>query len=76
MSRTRAAAVLMLITLLLAVAFYANMITGSVHMSVNEFVAVLAGRSTDAVQSNVILAIRFPRIIAAMILGGALALAG
>ena len=61
---------------LLAIAIYVNLITGSIAMTPGDVFAALTGRNSDAVQSNIVTVIRVPRIAAGFILGGALALSG
>lgn len=56
--------------------FLWNIGAGSVRISLSEVCRILAGRKEDATAQNIIWQIRFPRAAAAMILGGALALAG
>ena len=64
------------VILLLIISAYVNIITGTVVMSASEVFAALAGRLAGTIEANVVLFIRLPRIIAAVILGGALALSG
>lgn len=63
---------LVLLIVLLAV----NICAGSVNISVSEVGKVLTGRGADAVFADIILQIRFPRALAAAVLGGGLALSG
>lgn len=65
-----------IMTMLLIAAVYLNLISGSVSIAPDKVFAALFGKGADAMQSNVVTAIRLPRIAAAFILGGALALAG
>ena len=53
-----------------------NICIGSVNIPLKEVLAILGGNITDGVSSDIVLQIRFPRAMAAMILGGALALSG
>lgn len=53
-----------------------NIGAGSVQISMPELCRSLSGRGTDRTTQNIIWQIRFPRAAAAMLLGGALALAG
>ena len=53
-----------------------NICIGSVNIPLKEVLAILGGNMTDGVSSDIVLQIRFPRAMAAMILGGALALSG
>ncbi len=76
MNKTRCVVVIGLTALLLAGIVYLNMLTGSVSLSAREIMAILTGDVSDEMSRNIILAIRLPRILAAVILGGALALSG
>lgn len=53
-----------------------NICIGSVNIPLKEVLAILGGNITDGVSSDIVLQIRFPRAMAAMILGGGLALSG
>lgn len=65
--------ILMVLTLLfLAV----NVCAGSVNISFMEVLRILGGREGDQVSADIVLQIRFPRALAAAILGGGLALSG
>ena len=73
-NRYRLAYGTLLLLLLLFLAL--NICAGSVNISVSEVGRVLTGRGTDTVFSDIILQIRFPRALAAAVLGGGLALSG
>ena len=73
-NRYRLAYGTLLLLLLLFLAL--NICAGSVSISVSEVGRVLTGRGTDTVFSDIILQIRFPRALAAAVLGGGLALSG
>ena len=60
----------------LIVAVIVNVMLGTVKMSVSEVLSVIFGGSGDDVSRSVIMSIRLPRIVSAIILGGALALSG
>ena len=47
--------------------------TGSVHISAGELLGILTGRGNDETASAVILKLRLPRLLSALLLGGALA---
>ena len=64
------------VILLLIVSVYTNLITGTVVIYPGDIVSALAGKITSTMEASVIMNIRVPRIIAAVILGGALALSG
>lgn len=66
---------IVLAVLLLALLLW-NVNAGSVHVSVQEIFRILFFGGGDDIQSDIIWRIRLPRMIAAVILGGALALAG
>lgn len=55
---------------------YINIITGTVSMSLSDIAAVIFGKMEGSVEESVIMTIRLPRMLAAVILGGALALSG
>lgn len=61
---------------LIAISVYVNMITGTVKIPPPEVFEILCGNAGGTVGSGVIFGIRLPRIAAALILGGALALSG
>ena len=65
-----AMAVLLLVLLVL------NLAVGSTSVPFPEVWKALAGTSSDATASNVVLQLRLPRALAAVVLGGALALSG
>lgn len=53
-----------------------NICIGSVEVSAGDIAAILLGREADNAARRIIMDIRFPRAVAAMVLGGALALSG
>ncbi len=53
-----------------------NINAGNVHISMKDVIKILFSKKGDPEQVNIIWRIRLPRIIMAMILGGALALSG
>ncbi len=57
-------------------AAYLNLTTGTVDLSASEVFSILFGAGADSMEAGVILGIRLPRMIAAAVLGGALALSG
>ena len=61
---------------LLAALALANLCIGSLPVPPADIASILAGNSADLTSSQVIWEIRLPRLIAAMLLGGALALSG
>jgi len=56
--------------------FWMNIILGSSDISVSEAFEILSGNASDNVHFNIIMNIRLPRAVAALFLGGALALSG
>lgn len=69
------AACLLLITALIFL-FAANLCIGSVSLSWAEISGVLLGHAVDEKAARILWNIRFPRAVAALVLGGALALSG
>ncbi len=65
-----------LLAALLLVFLVINLGVGSVKIPLSETVRILLGHGTDETAKDIILQIRFPRALAAVILGGALALSG
>lgn len=65
-----------ILTLLVLALLFANLCSGSVSIPFGEVLRILGGRGGDPVFSDIVLQIRFPRALAAAILGGALALSG
>lgn len=64
-----------LITLLIFLVIW-NINAGSIRMSVKEVLQILLGRGKDDTFYNIIWEIRLPRILSAMVLGGALSVSG
>lgn len=56
--------------------FMLNICIGSVRISLADVISILGGKMTDEVAYTIVMQIRFPRTLAALILGGGLALAG
>ncbi len=65
-----------LLLLLLFFFIILNVMAGSVRLSVSEIIKIFTGRNADSTQRSIILSIRLPRVMAAMILGGALSVSG
>ncbi len=53
-----------------------NICIGSVSVSWEQLTAIFTGRNVDATAYNIVMNIRMPRILAAVMLGGALAVSG
>lgn len=64
------------LSVLLLLLFVWNVNSGSVDLSVREIAEILLWRRGDETAVNIIWQIRLPRILAAMILGGALSVSG
>ena len=60
---------------LMAALLWMNIVLGSTSISVGEILNILAGKA-DGTSAAIILNIRLPRAVAALVLGGALALSG
>ena len=76
MSKRRCLTSFIFFLILLFALFAANILLGSVKVSLYETVDIILGRSGDSLNVNIIKNIRMPRALAAMILGGGLALSG
>lgn len=75
-SRARSALVFALMAAALLGIAFASVNSGSVHVSWADIVQIVSGRSTDVDASNIVWKIRLPRIVMAVVLGGALGIAG
>ena len=66
------------ILLLFLIVFFLclNIVTGSVSVSLSEILDIFIGKNNGSTVGNIVIKIRFPRAVAAIILGGALALSG
>jgi len=64
----------MILALLALIA--ANINLGSVRISLSEMTRILTGRAADATAADIVWKIRMPRLLAAVLLGGALSLSG
>ena len=53
-----------------------NINAGSVHLPEGEILRILTGHGADSTQSHIVWDIRLPRILSAMLLGGALSVSG
>ena len=65
-----------ILILLLLLLSGASLFAGSVSITPEEVLAVLAGGERGTTAANIILSIRLPRLLAAAVLGGALAVSG
>ena len=66
----------LLLLLLLFVFLIWNIFAGSVSLSASEIWRILLGSDAGFTQSQIIMKIRLPRLLSALILGGALSLSG
>lgn len=62
--------------LLLGILFFWNMNSGSVSLTAGEIFRILLHRTGEETALHIVWDIRFPRILAAMVLGGALSVSG
>lgn len=65
-----------ILVLLLLLLMTASLFSGSVSFSPEEVIKVLTGAERGTTAANIILSIRLPRMLAAMVLGGGLAVSG
>ena len=65
-----------LIAVILIAFFVANIMVGSVSVPLSDVIAVFTGGDVSELSSDIVMQMRMPRALAAVILGGALALAG
>ncbi|MBR3969475.1 MAG: iron ABC transporter permease [Ruminococcus sp.] len=63
-----------ILTAVMILTLFMNLFTGSTDISFSDFMAALSGKENSA--SDILLKIRVPRALAALLLGGALALSG
>lgn len=73
---SRYCAAFALLAVLLAVMVIWNINAGSVHLTVGEVLHILFGPSSNSTEYGIVWNIRLPRILAALILGGALSVSG
>ena len=76
MKRYRNAMAFAAMIVLLLVLLVMNLCIGRSSVPVSDVWLALTGRATDATAANVVLQLRLPRALAAIVLGGALALSG
>lgn len=75
-TRNRYTAGFILLTVLVLIFLVVNVCIGSVNISLGEVMRILTRKKADDTFSDIVLGIRFPRAMAAAILGGGLALSG
>ena len=73
MKRSRYGIAFLILTILVLVFLAVNVCAGSVNIPFSDVLRVLGGKETDAVSADIVMQIRFPRALAAAILGGGLA---
>ena len=61
---------------LIAVLSWVRVITGSVAISAGEILSLFSGAAGDPMHTGILFSIRLPRMVSAILLGGALALSG
>ena len=74
--RFRRTAAFVFLAILLCLLLFLNLTTGSVRVPPGEILSAFRGTGEDCTAWNIIRAIRLPRLAAAALLGGALALSG
>ena len=74
--RQRVTLVFVMLAILLLLLAALNLCIGSLNVPISDLPGILAGQDTGSTNSQVIWSIRLPRLIAAALLGGALALSG
>lgn len=76
MRRSRYGIAYLILIALTLIFLVVNICAGSINIPFSEVIRIVSGQETDAVFSDIVLQIRFPRALAAAILGGGLALSG
>ena len=74
--KMRHRATFLVFIVLAAVCLAVNVCVGSVNIPFGEVVRILSGHGKDPIYRDIVLEIRFPRALAAAVLGGGLALSG
>ena len=75
-SNKRWAPALLCLALLCPALIFLSVCIGSTGISAGDVIAILTGHGGDEAAASIIMRIRFPRAVAAMVLGGALGLSG
>lgn len=65
-----------ILAILLLILFFWNINAGSVHLSVKEIFDIIVKKTGEQTAYNIVWQIRLPRILAAILLGGALSVSG
>ena len=66
----------LILILMLLFCIFLNLVIGSTDISVSECIHIIFSHDTDSVKGTILWNIRMPRLIAAFVLGGGLALSG
>ena len=74
--RSRYTLVFVLLILAFGLITVLNINTGNVHISLSEIIDILLKKATDTKEYSIIWKIRLPRIMAAILLGGAISVSG
>ncbi len=76
MDKKRFGLIFAILLVLIVCLAWCGIALGSQAVAFEEILSILSGKGSDAVHTNIILNIRLPRVEAAILLGGALALSG
>jgi iron complex transport system permease protein len=76
MSKRRNGIFFCLISIFIILLFLANIILGSTYVAPGEILKIITGSGAGTMQYGIIMSIRLPRAVAALLLGGALSLSG
>lgn len=76
MKRARIRNSFIILLILIPVLLMVSICIGSVNIGIGDMIPILTGRVRGTAEADIVMAIRFPRAIAAFIIGGALALSG
>lgn len=76
MKNNRFALAYLILIVLLSGFLVLNICIGSVNIPLSDVWLILTGHGTDAIYTDIVMQIRFPRALAAAILGGGLAISG
>ncbi|MBP5606712.1 MAG: iron ABC transporter permease [Lachnospiraceae bacterium] len=76
MSKKRCALIFIILFIFLLALIAVNMVTGTVSLKPSEIISILFGEKGSSPYYPILYSIRLPRIAAAIVLGGALALSG
>ena len=76
MKQKRYCAAFIVVIVLVVIFLILNLCIGSVNIPISEIPKILWGEGADATYGDIVREIRAPRAVAAVLLGGALALSG